>query len=179
MRFDTRSGKTAADILNYYEEKEIFRILKEYGEEPYARKIAAEIIFQRKQKKFQSTLDLNMFLEEKINKHIKTKMRVYQALRIEVNGELESLKKSLEQAVKLLEKDGDIFVISFHSLEDRIVKQYFKRESRDCICTDIICSCGHKKSLKITTKKPILPSEEEQKQNSRSRSAKARHAKKI
>lgn len=104
MRFDTREGKTAADILNFYEEKDLFQILKEYGEEPYARKIAAQIISQRKIKKFQTTTDLNNFLEEKINKHIKTKMRVYQALRIEVNGELDTLKKSLKQAVKMLEK---------------------------------------------------------------------------
>lgn len=179
MRFDTREGKTAADILNFYEEKDLFQILKEYGEEPYARKIAAQIISQRKIKKFQTTTDLNNFLEEKINKHIKTKMRVYQALRIEVNGELDTLKKSLKQAVKMLEKWWDVFVISFHSLEDRIVKHFFKIESRDCICSDLICTCGHKKSLKITTKKPILPSQEEQKINSRSRSAKARHAIKI
>jgi 16S rRNA (cytosine1402-N4)-methyltransferase len=81
--------------------------------------------------------------------------------------------------MRLLEPDGNIFVISFHSLEDRIVKQTFKRETRDCICSDIICQCGHKKSLKLINKKPILPSGEEQKINSRSRSAKARHAQKL
>jgi len=91
----------------------------------------------------------------------------------------DNLEISLHDAIELLETDGNIFAISFHSLEDRIVKQKFKRESKDCICRDIICSCGHTKSLKILTKKPILPTEEEQKQNSRSRSAKARHAKKI
>lgn len=179
MRFDTRSWKTAADILNYYEEKDLFKILKEYGEEPHARKIAARVITARKAKKFITTMDLNDFLDKEINSHIKTKTRVFQALRIEVNGELDTLSLSLEQAIKLLTPDWDIFVISFHSLEDRIVKQLFKKETRDCICKDIICSCHHTKSLKLTHKKPILPSEQEQKINSRSRSAKARHAIKI
>ena len=179
MRFDTHTGKTAADILNFYEEKDLFKIFKEYGEEPHARKIAARIITARKLKKFRTTYDLNDFLETEINTHIKTKMRVFQALRIEANAELENLKTSLDQAINLLEKDGTIFVISFHSLEDRIVKQCFKRETRDCICSDLICQCGHQKSLKILTKKPILPSQEEQKSNSRSRSAKARVAQKI
>ncbi len=106
-------------------------------------------------------------------------MRVFQALRIEVNQELEALKNSLSQAIDLLETGGNIFVISFHSLEDRIVKHLFKRETRDCICSDIICQCGHKKSLRLIHKKPIAPSPEEQKENSRSRSAKARHAQKL
>ncbi len=106
-------------------------------------------------------------------------MRVFQALRIEVNKELETLEKSLEQAVKILQKDGKIFVISFHSLEDRIVKHFFQKEARNCICNDLICSCNHKASIKILSKKPILPNPEEQKNNSRSRSAKARYAQKI
>ena len=179
MRFDTRSWKTAADIINFYEEKDLFQILKEYGEEPHARKIAARIITERKSRKFQTTFDLTNFLDKEINSHIKTKTRVFQALRIEVNGELETLKKSLHEAIELLSSEGNIFVISFHSLEDRIVKQIFKRETRDCICSDLICSCGHTKTLRLTHKKPILPGEKEQKENSRSRSAKARHAIKI
>lgn len=179
MRFDTNSWKTAADILNFYKERDLFQIFKEYGEEPHARKIAARVISQRKIQKFETTFNLTNFLEKEVNKHIKTKMRVFQALRIEVNWELETLKTSLSQATKLLEKDGDIFVISFHSLEDRIVKHFFKKESRDCICSDLICSCKHQRSLKIISKKPILPSAEEQRNNSRSRSAKWRHAKKI
>lgn len=179
MRFDTRSWKTAADILNYSEEKDLFQIFKEYGEEPHCRKIAARVISSRKEKKFVTTTDLCDFLDKEINSHIKTKTRVFQALRIEVNGELDTLKDSLSQAINLLEPGGNIFAISFHSLEDRIVKQTFKRETRDCICTAIICQCWHKKSLRLINKKPILPSEEEQKRNSRSRSAKARHAQKI
>jgi 16S rRNA (cytosine1402-N4)-methyltransferase len=92
---------------------------------------------------------------------------------------LDNLEKSLHEAIDLLEKDSKIFVISFHSLEDRIVKNVFRNESRDCICNDIICTCQHKKSLEVLTKKPILPTNEEIKTNSRSRSAKARLAKKI
>lgn len=179
MRFDTRSGKTAADILNYYEEKDLYELLKNFGEEPHSRKIAAKIITERKKKKFVNTTDLTDFLDTEINSHIKTKTRVFQALRIEVNSELLTLETSLKQAINLLQQDGDIFVISFHSLEDRIVKQLFKQESKDCICSDIICTCHHHKSLKLIHKKPILPSQEEQKINTRSRSAKARHAKKI
>ena len=179
MRFDTSVWKTAADILNFYEEKDIFYIFKEYGEEPNARKIAARVLETRKEKKFQTTLDLTEFLDQQINTHIKTKMRVFQALRIAVNQELDNLEKSLHEAIGLLEPEGIIFAISFHSLEDRIVKQSFKRESRDCICSDLICTCKHKKRLKILTKKPILPWETEQKNNPRSRSAKARMAIKL
>jgi 16S rRNA (cytosine1402-N4)-methyltransferase len=179
MRFDTREWKTAADVLNYSQEKDLFRIFKEYGEEPHCRKIAARVITARKQKKFQTTTDLTNFLDSEINSHVKTKTRVFQALRIEVNGELDTLKDSLSQAIKVLQSDGNIFVISFHSLEDRITKQTLKRETRDCICSDIICQCGHKKSLRLMHKKPILPSSEEQKINTRSRSAKARHAQKL
>jgi len=179
MRFDTKSWRTAADIINYSEEKEIYRILKEYGEEPHARKIAVSILKRRQQRRFVTTTDLTDLLDEHVNKHIKTKTRVFQALRIEVNKELEVLQSSLAQAVELLESDGKIFVISFHSLEDRIVKQYFKQESKDCICRDIICTCKHTAKLKLLNKKPILPSEEEQKINRRSRSAKARQAQKI
>ena len=179
MRFNTQSGKTAADIVNYYEEKDLYQILKDYGEEPYARKIASKIIIARKNKKFKTTTDMCDFLDAEINSHIKTKTRVFQALRIEVNGELEALKRSLSQAINTLESWWHIFAISFHSLEDRIVKQIMKKESKDCICSDIICTCHHTATLKLLHKKPILPSEQEQKQNSRSRSAKARHSKKI
>lgn len=141
MRFDTRYGKTAADILNYAEEKEIVDILKNFGEEAQHRKIAHEIVQERKRKRFITTKDLTEFLDTKINTHIKTKMRVFQALRIEVNKELETLETSLKQAVKSLEVGGKIFVISFHSLEDRIVKHFFQKEARDCICQSIICTC--------------------------------------
>ena len=137
------------------------------------------MVKQRKIQKFQTTKDLTEFLDTKIHTHIKIKMRVFQALRIEVNKELDTLEKSLEQAVRVSQKDGKIFVISFHSLEDRIVKHFFQKEARNCICSDIICSCKHLATLKILSKKPIIPTIEEQKNNSRSRSAKARCAIKI
>ena len=178
MRFDKRSWIKASDIVNTYTKDELEKIFSQYWEEPSSRKVAEAIGLRRKEKKFTTTKDLSNLIWE-VSKYPKSKTRIFQALRIEVNSELKNLEISLHDAIELLEVWGNIFAISFHSLEDRIVKQKFKRESKDCICRDIICSCGHERSLKILTKKPILPTEEEQKQNSRSRSAKARHAKKI
>jgi len=105
MRFNTHSGRTAAEVLNFSEEKDLYKIFKEYGEEPHARKIAAKVIEARKKEKFQTTTDLCNFLDSEINSHIKTKMRVFQALRIEVNAELENLEKSVSEAIKILETD--------------------------------------------------------------------------
>ncbi|MDD2870520.1 MAG: 16S rRNA (cytosine(1402)-N(4))-methyltransferase RsmH [Candidatus Gracilibacteria bacterium] len=175
MRLDKTRGKTAADIVNGYTQAELREIFLKYGEEPGANKIASKIVDARKTKKFKTTKDLS----DVIGGIPKTKSRIFQAIRIEVNEELKNLETSLNDAIDLLELGGTIFVISFHSLEDRITKNIFKNETRDCICRDIICSCGHKKSLKILTKKPIIPSDEEIKSNSRSRSAKARCAEKI
>lgn len=178
MRFNASSGITASFILNNYRREQLLEIFQNYGEEPMSKKITSAICDYRKKKKFEMTHELHELIKQYSNIP-KSSTRIFQALRIEVNNELESLEISLKAAIKLLEKEGHIFVISFHSLEDRIVKQIFKRETRDCICTDIICSCWHKKSLKILTKKPILPTEEEIQKNSRARSAKARHALKI
>lgn len=180
MRFDTKkTKKTAADVLNFYEEKDLRNIFLQYGEEPQATKIAARIVKRRKQKKFSTTLELCEFLDSEIHHHIKIKTRVFQALRIEVNDELKALEDTLMQATSLLKSGGNIALISFHSLEDRIVKHFFRQESKDCICRDQICSCWHKKSLKVLTKKPFLPTQEEMKHNPRSRSAKLRIAQKI
>ena len=132
----------------------------------------------RKWFRFKTTKDLSDVIFE-ITKFPKTKTRIFQALRIETNKELETIEISLKDAINLLDTDWSIFAISFHSLEDRIVKNIFKDESRDCICQDIICSCWHKKQIKIVTKKPILPTDKELKLNPRSRSAKARYAVKI
>lgn len=175
MRLDKSKWATAADIVNSYTKDELRKILIEYWEEPWANKFSSKIIEQRKIKKFKTTFDLAEILPN----NIKVRSRVFQALRIEVNQELEALKIALNDAIKILKKDWIIFVISFHSLEDRITKQIFKKETRDCICSDIICSCNHKKSLKLLNKKPIIPSEDEINKNPRSRSAKARFAKKI
>jgi len=175
MRLDKTKWKTAADIVNWYTTAELREIFIKYWEEPGANKISARIVEARKNKKFKTTLELS----EVISWIPKTKSRIFQAIRIEVNHELKNLEKSLEDAIALLEKNWKIFVISFHSLEDRITKHILKKETKDCICRDIICSCGHTKCLKLLTKKPILPTENEIKQNPRSRSAKARCAEKI
>ena len=179
MRFDSTKWQTAAQIINSYSKDELIKIFKEYGEEPNSRKLAEKILDLRKKWfRFKTTKDLSDVIFE-ITKFPKTKTRIFQALRIETNKELETIEISLKDAINLLDTDWSIFAISFHSLEDRIVKNIFKDESRDCICQDIICSCWHKKKIKIITKKPILPTDKELKLNPRSRSAKARYAVKI
>lgn len=175
MRLDKSRWKTAEDIVNSYTASELREIFLKYWEEPQANKISQRIVLERKKKRIKTTLDLS----ELVWGLPKTKSRIFQAVRIEVNWEIDAIEKSLEDAINLLEIWGIIFVISFHSLEDRTVKQIFKRESRDCICSDLICSCHHKKSLKLLNKKPILPTQEEITNNKRSRSAKARFAQKI
>lgn len=178
MRFDKNSWVTAANIVNSYTQSELRSIFVEYWEEPNSNKIAARIVEKRKAQKLKTTKDLSDIIEY-TSRNQKSKNRIFQALRIETNKELENIEISLQDAIKLLEENWKIFVISFHSLEDRITKQIFKRETRDCICDDLICSCKHKKSLKLGTKKPILPTKEEIENNPRSRSAKARYAEKI
>ena len=175
MRLDKSKWQKASEIINSYTASKLREIFLKYWESSQANKISHKIIELRKKKKFETTSDL----AEIIPGPPKEKAKIFQALRIEVNKELEMLEKSLKEAIELLEKDWKIFVISFHSLEDRITKQIFKKETRDCICNDLICSCHHKKTLKLLNKKPILPSENEIKENPRSRSAKARAAQKI
>lgn len=175
MRLDKSRWKTAEDIVNSYTASELREIFLKYWEEPQANKISQRIVLERKKKRIKTTLDLS----ELVWGLPKTKSRIFQAIRIEVNWEIDAIEKSLEDAIDLLEIWWIIFIISFHSLEDRAVKQIFKRESRDCICSDLICSCHHKKSLKLLNKKPILPTQEEITNNKRSRSAKARFAQKI
>jgi len=175
MRLNKTKWKTAADVVNGYTAAELREIFLKYWEEPGSNKISAKIVEQRRKEKFKTTIDLAKIIPG----WPKTKSRIFQAIRIEVNWELKALETSLKDAIKLLDKWWIIFVISFHSLEDRITKHLFRKETKDCICRDIICSCGHKKSLKVHTKKPIIPTPEEIKENSRSRSAKARFAEKI
>ncbi len=175
MRLDKTKWKTAADIVNWYTQNELREIFLKYWEEPGSNKIAKKIIEARKIKKFKTTTDLSNIIQWLP----KNKSRIFQAIRIEVNQELQNLEMSLEDAIKLLDKGWKIFVISFHSLEDRITKNIFKKETKDCICSDLLCKCLHKKTLKILTKKPIIPSENEIQNNPRSRSAKARCAEKL
>lgn len=179
MRFDINSWITAKEIVNSYKKEDLIRIFKEYGEEPASKKIAEKIFEERKKwNKFSTTIELASLIWQ-ISNYPVTKARIFQALRIEVNKELEVLEKSLKDGIKLLETWWNIFVISFHSLEDRIVKNIFRDETKDCICNELKCICNHKKTLKLLTKKPIIPTEEEIKANVRARSAKGRLAEKI
>jgi 16S rRNA (cytosine1402-N4)-methyltransferase len=182
MRFDRKQKLTAAEVVNVYSEKELIRIFKEYGEEKKAKKIAHEITVVRKRKPFVTTLQLADFIEKLVKRsgHIHPATRVFQALRIEVNKELETLESALEQAVELLRPKGRIAVISYHSLEDRIVKRFFRLMERDYINEPgKLTSTELSPTLKIVTKKPIAPSSAEVAKNPRSRSAKLRVAEKI
>lgn len=179
MRFDNTQWITASRIVNSYKVEDLIKIFRGYWEEPSAKKIAEEIVLQRKTGfRFKTTKELSDLIW-KISKFPKSKNRIFQALRIETNKELEVINTSVLDGINLLDIWWSIFIISFHSLEDRIIKNIFKQESRDCICDALMCICKHKKQLKIITKKPILPSEDEIKSNPRSRSAKARCAIKI
>ncbi|MBP8016733.1 16S rRNA (cytosine(1402)-N(4))-methyltransferase RsmH, partial [Candidatus Gracilibacteria bacterium] len=178
MRFDkTQNIKTAKDIINDYSSSELFKIFKQYGEEKKAKFIVEEIIKTRKQKPINTTFDLVNIIE-KSSFDPKSKLRVFQALRIEVNQEFESIEKSLHQAVDLLEIGGTLSVITFHSLEDRLVKQTlqtFLQEEKD----DITGQTIYGPILQKIYKKPLIPKEKEVESNPRSRSAKLRAFKKI
>ena len=181
MRFDQTSGSTAAEIVNNLNKEDLADIIWEYGEERYARRIARVIVATRP---ISTTQELVSAIEQAVpgySSQIHPATRTFQAIRIATNRELETLSNSLPRLSEYLEVGGRIAIISFHSLEDRIVKQYFKKESRDCICPpeQPICTCGHKASLKILTKKPLRASEQEIQDNPRSRSAKLRIAEKI
>lgn len=168
MRFDSAQKKTAEEIVNTVSEKELIRIFQEYGEEKRARKIAQEIVKTRKRKPYKTTTQLATMIEKLVHRegHIHPATRVFQALRIAVNNELDVLQEALTQALTLLKPKGRVAVISYHSLEDRIVKRFFKAHS----------AAG---TLHIITKKPLIPSEEELSKNPRSRSAKLRVAQKL
>ncbi len=183
MRMQKTLSKTAADIVNKYKEEELSHIFFTYGEERASRKISKFIVEQRERKAFATTGDLLEIIRKVapvpyINK---TAQRVFQALRIAVNDELENLKIFLDRAIPLLNRGGRIAVISFHSLEDRIVKDVFKYEEKSCVCAPgiPICVCGKVQRLKVITKKPVTASGAELKINRRSRSAKLRVAERI
>ncbi len=180
MRFDPSNPLTAAQIVNEWPEQELADILFRYGEEPASRRIARAIIASRP---VGGTRQLAAVVERVQHRrgphHPAT--QTFQALRIAVNAELESVEKILPMAVQALAPGGRLAVISFHSLEDRLVKEYFRRESKDCICPprQPICTCGHKASIKEISRRPITPTETEIDQNSRARSAKLRVAEKL
>lgn len=183
LRLDKSLRKTAADFINQETEEKIANVIFEFGEEKNSRKIARQISVARKNKKIESTDELKKIISSVTNpKYLtKTLSRVFQALRIYVNDELGILKSFLENSVPLLNIGGRLVVISYHSLEDRIVKEFFKYESLNCICPPDapICTCGKVRRLKIITKKPIVPTESEIKSNNRSRSAKLRVAERV
>lgn len=186
MRLDKDRRLTAKEIVNSYAEKDLERILREYGEEKFAKNIARAIGKKRKIGEIRTTKELVQVIENAVpEKYKRAKIhpatRTFQALRIEVNQELENLEKFIPQAIKALSPGGRLAIISFHSLEDRIVKNIFRENARGCICPPDFpqCRCGNKPKVKIITKKPIAPDPEEIKENPRSRSAKLRICEKL
>ena len=181
MRLSPDQKLTAADIVNNYSEVELARLIRAYGEEGYSRRIARHIVQARPIK---TTLQLAKMIERVIGKsgrRIHPATKTFQALRIAVNQELEYLELALRQAVSLLGYEGRLVVISYHSLEDRIVKQFMQREAKDCICSPgtPTCVCGHTASLRLINRRVIIPSPEEVQSNRRSRSARLRAAERV
>jgi 16S rRNA (cytosine1402-N4)-methyltransferase len=181
MRFDPTIGMTAADIVNNFEEQDLLQILWDYGEEQNARRIVREILAHRPLSTTRQLAELIERVAVRSQKGIHPATRTFQALRIAVNNELDSITSVLPIAMELLCPGGRLAVITFHSLEDRIVKHYFQQESKDCICPPEIpvCQCGHKAILRLIKPNFIQPDENEIKNNPRARSAKLRVAEKL
>ena len=181
MRFDSRQGLTAADIINTFPEQELAHIIKEYGEERHSRRIAQHVVQSRP---ITSTVQLAQVVEQTLVRkraRIHPATRTFMAFRIAVNRELDNLKVALEQTINLLRFRGRLVVISYHSLEDRIVKEFMRREASSCLCPPgtIVCRCGHVPSLKLISRKAIRPTSLEIESNPRSRSAKMRIAERL
>ena len=181
MRMDRRQKMTAKDIVNDYGEMELFRIIRDYGEDKFAKNIAKHIVMEREKAPIETTGQLIEIIKRAIPmKFQKTAghpaKRTFQAIRIELNRELEVLRDTLDDMIELLNPGGRICIITFHSLEDRIVKSIFKRNEDPCTCPSHfpVCVCGNVSKGKVITRKPILPSDEELEMNSRSKSAKLR-----
>lgn len=181
MRMDTRQKMTARDIVNDYEEMELYRVIRDYGEDKFAKNIAKHIVAARKVKPIETTGELTEIIRASIPMKYQKKSghpakRTFQAIRIELNRELEVLKDSLDDMIDLLNTGGRLCIITFHSLEDRIVKSAFRKNENPCTCpSDFpVCVCGKISKGSILTRKPILPSEEEMEENSRAKSAKLR-----
>ena len=179
MRMDDRQSLTAKDIVNGYSEMDLYRIIRDYGEDKFAKNIAKHIVQERAKKPIETTGELTEIIRASIPMKVQVTgghpaKRTFQAIRIELNKELEVLQNNLDDMIDLLNPGGRICIITFHSLEDRIVKTNFKRNENPCTCpSDFpVCVCGKKSKGKVVTRKPILPSEEELEVNSRSKSAK-------
>ena len=185
MRMDNTNPLTAKRVINEYSQEDLKRILSEYGEERFASLIASNIVKNRKTKPIEKVKDLIEIIEKSIPKKFQKDghpaKRTFQAIRIEVNGELDGLYEVILQMTRSLKKGGRIAILTFHSLEDRIVKKAFRELECDCICDKSlpVCVCGKKKEIEILTKHPIVATEEELLNNSRSKSAKLRIAEKL
>ena len=185
MRMDRRKSLTAREIVNTYSESELKRILKEYGEEPFAAAIAKNIVAARSEKPVETTFELNEIIKKSIPAKMRAKgghpsKRTYQAIRIECNGELDVLKESIDGMIDFLNPGGRFCIITFHSLEDRIVKNMFKIAEDPCECPkNLPCVCGKKSKGRVISRKPIVPSEAEMEENPRSKSSKLRVFEKV
>ncbi len=186
MRMDRTSGISAWDVVNNYSERELEQIIFDYGEDRWAKRIAEFIVLERSEKPIDTTFELVTAIKKAIPKAVRMEghhpaKKTFQAIRIEVNRELEVLKNSIEKMVGLLNPGGRLLIITFHSLEDRIVKEHFRELYKDCICPPELpqCVCEKKREIKIITRKPIIPTEKEIAENPRSRSSKLRIAEKI
>ena len=178
MRMDQRQQLTAREIVNTYSEADLFRVIRDYGEDKFAKNIAKHIVIERQKAPIETTGQLNEIIRHAIPmKFQKTaghpSKRTFQAIRIELNRELDVLRESLDDMIEMLNPGGRICIITFHSLEDRIVKSAFRKNENPCICPSHfpVCVCGNVSKGKVITRKPILPSEEELEYNSRSKSA--------
>ena len=181
MRMYDRNSLTARDIVNAYSENDLYRIIRDYGEDKFAKNIAKHIVAARQKQEITTTGELNEIIKAAIPQKVRAtgghpSKRTYQAIRIELNHELDVLRDNLDDMIDLLNPGGRICIITFHSLEDRIVKSNFKKNENPCTCPPSfpVCVCGNKSKGTVITRKPILPSEKELEENSRSKSAKLR-----
>ena len=181
MRMDQRSEMTARDIVNDYSEMDLYRVIRDYGEDKFAKNIARHIVQERAKRPIETTGELTEVIRHAIPMKFQKKTghpakRTFQAIRIELNRELDVLRDSLDDMIDMLNPGGRLCIITFHSLEDRIVKSAFKKNENPCTCpSDFpVCVCGKVSKGRVITRKPILPSEEEMEVNSRSKSAKLR-----
>ncbi len=181
MRMDQRQQTTAKDIVNTYSETELYRVIRDYGEDKFAKNIAKHIVMEREKNPIETTGQLNEVIRRAIPMKFQKNgghpsKRTFQAIRIELNRELEVLRESLDEMIDMLNPGGRICIITFHSLEDRIVKSAFRKNEDPCTCPSHfpVCVCGNVSKGKVITRKPILPGEEELENNSRSKSAKLR-----
>ena len=181
MRMDQSSSFSAKDVVNQYDEMQLYRVIRDYGEEKFAKNIAKHIVAARQEKEIETTGELIVIIKASIPAKVRATgghpaKRTFQAIRIEVNRELEVLQDSIDEMIDLLNDGGRLCIITFHSLEDRIVKNKFRENEDPCICPKNfpVCVCGRKSKGKVITRKPIVPSEQEVEENKRSKSSKLR-----